>query len=160
MDTIVIPVTAGYDVVQGRMRNNLGCIPTLWVDLPAVPELQIKNENFVEILKAKKAAASTPELVLYIESARLSRERRDLANSTIPSEKAALRGSTGFRRLCKLCHDDNLNTKREARRNLANLIGDAEANAIAGIQAPKWTEAGVVVPRPAPGKGSVGHFHY
>jgi len=153
MDTIVIPVTAGYDTVQGRMRANLGCIPTLWVDLPAVPELQIKNENFKEVIEAKKAAAETAELVLYIESARLSRERRDLANSTNPEEKAALRGSSGFQRLCKLCHNDNLNTKREARRNLANLIGDAEANAIAKIQAPTWTEAGVQVPRPAPGKG-------
>jgi len=136
VDTVVVPKDVGYALLQKKMLANLGCSPTLWFDLPPQPEWQIKQSNFMEVLEKKRAATTCPELVLYIDSARLHRERRYLVTHEDMEMQNKIRLSRSFRRLTALTRDDNLNIRREARRNLANLVGEAESHEIAGTHPP------------------------
>lgn len=109
-----------------------------------------------KVLEKKRAATTCPELVLYIDSARLHRERRHLVTHEDMEMQNKIRLSRSFRRLTALTRDDNLNIRREvsyltrwlakmhlsqlfplqARRNLANLVGEAESHEIAGTHPP------------------------
>jgi len=136
IDTVVVPKSVGYSLIQSKMKTNLGCCPTLWFDLPPQPDWQIKASNFDEVMAKKRAATTCPELILYIDSARLHRERRYLVTHEDPELAGKIKNCKSFKRLCELTRDDNLNTQREARRNIANLVGEKESHKIAGSKPP------------------------
>jgi len=139
VDTCVVPKAVGYDLLQKHMLNYLGVCPTIWIDLPTEPELQIFASNFRKVLDDKRAATKCPELILYIDAARLHRERRFLVTHDNMDNQNKIRKSKAFLRLCEMTRDDNLNIRREARRNLANLVGEKESHEIAGTKPPAHT---------------------